>query len=564
MILPHLTYLASICANCGITEAILSPGSRCAPISLAFIRHPDIHCRIIPDERSAAFIAMGMAQQRNKPVVLICTSGSAALNYGPAIAEAYYQQIPLLVLTADRPAEWIEQWDGQTIRQENIYRNYIKSSYTFPDEVAHPDKLWHAKRITKEALNKTKDLPMGPVHINIPLREPFYPQVDEQYPFDTTDLEPNLDLLQPTFKLREESVVQLKTQLKKYKKILLVPGQQRPDLKIKHLLKSIAANHQAIVITDAISNMSQDNTIKHHDIFLINQSEEMVPELIISFGKSIISKALKLFLRKNNIAHWHIQPEGQVPDTFQNLNQIIRLNPESFLDFFKIEANKLDPTFENRWRKADEIVKNKLPALLDQAPFSELKTLDKVLKALPTYGKIHIANSMAVRNVNFLGLGGDDLEIICNRGTSGIDGSNSTAVGCTFTTKEPVVLLTGDMAFFYDRNAFWHQYNLPNLRIILFNNQGGGIFRMIDGPSKLPELDEYFETKQKLDGKHLADEFNFQYQIVKSMDELQSGLQTFFDKSLNPKLLEIKCDSETNTNTLKMIKEALQKSNTKA
>ncbi|MBI0400220.1 2-succinyl-5-enolpyruvyl-6-hydroxy-3-cyclohexene-1-carboxylic-acid synthase [Cyclobacterium marinum] len=558
MILPHLTYLASICANKGVTEAILSPGSRCAPVSLAFIRHPDIHCRIIPDERSAAFIAMGMAQQKNKPVVLICTSGSAALNYGPAIAEAYYQQIPLLVLTADRPAEWIEQWDGQTIRQENIYGHHIKNSYIFPDEVSHPDKLWHAKRIIKEALIQSEDFPMGPVHINIPLREPFYPQANEQYPFDLTDLEPDLDLHLPTSTFREESVVQLKTEIKKYQKVLIIPGQQRPDSNIKHMLKSIAENHQAVVITDAISNMSQEATIKHHDLLLINQTEKMVPELIISFGKSIVSKALKLFLRQQKIAHWHIQQNGQVPDTYQNLNQIIRLKPKTFLDFFRKEANKLETNFENEWLKKNATVKTKLPSLLEHAPFGELNALEKILKALPAYAKLHIANSMAVRNVNFLGLGGDDLEIICNRGTSGIDGSNSTAVGCTFTTKEPVVLVTGDMAFFYDRNAFWHQYNLPNLRIILFNNQGGGIFRMIDGPSKLPELDEYFETKQKLNGKFLAEEFNFHYRGVTGMGDLLSELQTFFDKSLNPKLLEIKCDSETNTNTLKMIKETLK------
>ncbi|GAB2989743.1 2-succinyl-5-enolpyruvyl-6-hydroxy-3-cyclohexene-1-carboxylic-acid synthase [Cyclobacterium sediminis] len=500
---------------------------------------------------------MGMAQQRNKPVVLICTSGSAALNYGPAIAEAYYQQIPLLVLTADRPAEWIEQWDGQTIRQENIYGHHIKNSYTFPDEVSHPDKLWHAKRIVKEALIQAEDFPMGPVHINIPLREPFYPQANEAYPFELTDLEVDLDLHLSNSQLREESVVQLNSELKKIQKVLIIPGQQRPDCEIKNLLKSIAENHQAVVVTDAISNMAQEATIKHHDLLLLNQSEQMVPELIISFGKSIVSKALKLFLRKQKIAHWHIQQHDQVPDTYQNLNQIIRLKPKTFLEFFQKEANKLEASFENEWLKKNEVVKTKLPTLLDRAPFGELNALEKILKALPAYVKLHIANSMAIRNVNFLGLGGDDLEIICNRGTSGIDGSNSTAVGCTFTTKEPVVLLTGDMAFFYDRNAFWHQYNLPNLRVILFNNQGGGIFRMIDGPSKLPELDEYFETKQKLDGKNLADEFNFQYQLVKSMDGLQSGLQTFFDKSLNPKLLEIKCDSETNTNTLKMIKEAL-------
>ncbi|WP_339709760.1 2-succinyl-5-enolpyruvyl-6-hydroxy-3-cyclohexene-1-carboxylic-acid synthase [Cyclobacterium amurskyense] len=557
MILPQLTYLASICANSGITEAILSPGSRSAPISLAFIRHPDIHCRIIPDERSAAFIAMGIAQQRNKPVVLICTSGSAALNYGPAIAEAYYQQIPLLVLTADRPPEWIEQWDGQTIRQDNLYSAFIKSSYVFPDEVLHPDKLWHAKRITKEAINLTHEAPMGPVHINIPLREPFYPNQEEQYPFEITDLEPDLDQHQTSTSLKEESVIQVITELKKYRKILILVGQQRPDKQIRNLLKTIAENHQAVVVTDVISNMSQECTIEHHDFFLGKTSYEIAPDLMISFGKSIISKALKLFLRKSDTAHWHIQAQGQVPDTFQHLNQIIRLHPATFLDFFQKETKAVDSVFENEWLKKNKSIKNILPKTLEKAPFGELKALDNVLKSLPNYGKIHIANSMAIRNVNFLGLSGDDLEIICNRGTSGIDGSNSTAVGCTFTTKEPVVLLTGDMAFFYDRNAFWHQYNLPNLRIILFNNHGGGIFRMINGPAALPEMAEYFETHQKLDGSNLAREFGFQYHLAQNMEELQTALSDFFHTSINAKLLEIKTDSETNTKALKMIKEAL-------
>jgi len=501
---------------------------------------------------------MGMAQQRNKPVVLICTSGSAALNYGPAIAEAYYQQIPLLVLTADRPTEWIEQWDGQTIRQENLYSAYIKTSFAFPDEVSHPDKLWHAKRIAKEAIIKSNETPMGPVHINIPLREPFYPTHEDRYPFEVTDLEPALDLHQITTTLKEESAVQIKTQLNKYKKVLLLVGQQRPDEKIKNLLKTIAENHHAVVVTDVISNMSQENTIEHHDFFLANQTSEMVPDLIISFGKSIISKALKLFLREHEIAHWHIQPQGQVPDPFQHLSQIIRLSPASFLDFFQKESQQVDSGFENEWLNKNTAIKNNLPTVLENAPFGELKALGKVLHALPSYGKIHIANSMAIRNVNFLGLRGDDLEIICNRGTCGIDGSNSTAVGCTFTTKEPVVLLTGDMAFFYDRNAFWHQYNLPNLRLVLFNNHGGGIFRMIDGPAALPEMAEYFETHQKLSGDNLASEFGFQYQKVQTMEELQLALKAFFQTSVSPKLLEIKSDSEVNTQALKMIKEALK------
>tara|TARA_R110001592_G_scaffold122374_1_gene329063 strand:+ start:16975 stop:18486 length:1512 start_codon:yes stop_codon:yes gene_type:complete len=501
---------------------------------------------------------MGMAQQRNKPVVLICTSGSAVLNYAPAIAEAFYQQIPLLVLTADRPQEWIEQWDGQTIRQENIYSSYIKSSFTFPDEVSHPDKLWHAKRIAKEAIIQSSESPMGPVHINIPLREPFYPSQEEQYPFEDTDLEPTLDLHQITSKLKEESAVQIKSQLNKFKKVMVLAGQQRPDTKIKDLLKTIAENHQAVVVTDVISNMSQEGAIEHHDFFLANHTSEMVPDLIISFGKSIISKALKLFLRENKIVHWHIQANGQVPDPFQHLSQIIRLSPASFLDFFQKESLPINVDFEKEWYHKNATIKANLPAVLAAAPFGELKALDKVLNALPSYGKIHIANSMAIRNVNFLGLRGDDLEIICNRGTSGIDGSNSTAVGCTFTTKEPVVLLTGDMAFFYDRNAFWHQYNLPNLRLVLFNNHGGGIFRMIDGPAALPEMAEYFETHQKLTADKMASEFGFQYQVVQTMEALQLALKEFFQTSIKPKILEIKSDSEVNTKALKMIKAALK------
>ena len=499
-----------------------------------------------------------MAQQLNRPVVLICTSGSAALNYGPAVAEAYYQQVPLLVLTADRPAEWIEQWDGQTIRQENIYGPYIKASFAFPDEVAHTDKLWHAKRLVKEALITTVAYPMGPVHINIPLREPFYPTSEEQYPFETTNQESIFEVPPTVSILKEESAIQIKSQLGNYKKILILAGQQRPDSNIKKLLKNITNNHQAVVVTDIISNMSHPGTITHHDFFLADKPGALVPDLIISFGKSIISKALKLFLRESKASHWHVQLQGKVPDPFRHLNQIIRLNPATFLDFFEEESKPVNQDFEKSWLKKNNFIRKNLPVVLKKAPFGELKALDKILKVLPPYAKIHIANSMTIRNVNFLGLEENDFEIICNRGTSGIDGSNSTAVGCTFTTKEPVILLTGDMAFFYDRNAFWHQYNMANLRIILFNNHGGGIFRMIEGPSALPEMEEYFETHQKLNGSNLAKDFGFNYQLVQNMEELQSELKLFFYESVSPKILEIKSSSQINTQTLKMVKEALK------
>jgi 2-succinyl-5-enolpyruvyl-6-hydroxy-3-cyclohexene-1-carboxylate synthase len=184
LIIQPILDLVSLCAKKGIKNAILSPGSRCAPISLAFARHPDIHARTVSDERSAAFIALGMAQQHEKPVALVCTSGSAAYNYAPAIAEAFFQQIPLLVITADRPPEWIDQWDGQTIRQAEIFGKHVKGFFSFPDEFGHPDKIWHANRLANEAINLACEYPAGPVHINIPLREPFYPETGEEFDFN--------------------------------------------------------------------------------------------------------------------------------------------------------------------------------------------------------------------------------------------------------------------------------------------------------------------------------------------------------------------------------------------
>ncbi|MEX2567365.1 MAG: 2-succinyl-5-enolpyruvyl-6-hydroxy-3-cyclohexene-1-carboxylic-acid synthase [Cyclobacteriaceae bacterium] len=558
MIFQHLIDLATTCAKNGIKEAILSPGSRCAPISLAFIRHPDIHCRTIPDERSAGFIALGMAQQLEKPVVLVCTSGSAALNYSPAVAEAFFQQVPLLVLTADRPPEWIDQWDGQTIRQDQMYGKNVKGSFQFPDDAIHPDKAWHAQRICNEAIALSKSHPMGPVHINIPIREPFYPGAEEI--FDFTPTKDTLDVTPGIASLKEDALIKIKNQLVLFRKILIVPGQQKPDPEIKSLLVKLVENDKAVVVTDTISNLTFRDAIIHHDFFVQGASvtQELEPDLIISFGKSIISKSLKLFLRKSKAAHWHLQVHGYVPDPYQRLSKIIPVGSAYFLQFLMKEGNVLAPEFKNSWHQTDHKIRKKLPEFFKMTDFGEFKALEIILPSIPKNSRIHLANSMAVRYVNFLGMTTEDQEIICNRGTSGIDGSNSTAVGCTFTTKDPVILITGDMAFFYDRNAFWHQYNMPNLRIIVLNNHGGGIFRIIDGPSFLPESKEYFETFQKLEASQLAAEMGFEYFQINKADSLLNRLESFYHQSMKPKILEIVSENETNARVLKIIRQSLK------
>lgn len=551
MVLQPIVDMAAICAKKGIKNAILSPGSRCAPITLAFARHPEIHSRTVSDERSAAFIGLGMAQQLEKPVVLVCTSGSAAYNYSPAIAEAFFQQIPLIVITADRPPEWIDQWDGQTIRQHEIYGKHVKGSFQFPDDFAHPDKAWHANRITNEAINLASQFPYGPVHINIPLREPFYPEKEEKfsYPSEIHCFEPVAGNPQ----LSEESKKKLKASLTKFSRILIVPGQQRPNTKIQTILDELSKAGKAVIITDTLSNLQSSHSINYHDHFVGIQevAPELDPDLIISFGKSIISKSLKLFLRKSRAVHWHIQSEGYVPDTYKSLSKIIHCSPYSFLEFF-LQGAQAELSFVSKWKELENKVKSSIHSILEKADFGEYKAIATCLKHIPSQSKVHLANSMAVRYVNFLGE--RPQEIICNRGTSGIDGSNSTAVGCAFTTKDPVTLITGDMAFFYDRNAFWHNYPMNNLRIILLNNHAGGIFRLIDGPAKQPELEEFFETRQRLSAGNLAKDFGFEYHLANDERSLEMGLKDFYAKSIHPKILEIETNSPQNARILKWVK----------
>lgn len=556
MILQPVLDLVSICAKKEVTNVILSPGSRCAPLTLAFARHPEMHCRTVPDERAAAFIALGMAQQLDRPVVLVCTSGSAVLNYGPAVAEAFFQQVPLIVITADRPAEWIDQWDGQTIRQAHSYGSHVKGYFSFPDEFSHKDKRWHAHRISNEAINLASSYPYGPVHLNIPLREPFYPETGENFSFENPI--PLLSEIKNDFLVSEDAHHLLKASLDDYRKILIVPGQQRPDPKIAELLNQLSNKKKAVVVTDVISNLQSKETITFHDFFLTGteQDEGLAPDLVISFGKSIISKSLKLFLRNSKASHWHVQPGGYSPDTYQHLSTHVHASPFLFLQFLDTVLPPADMDFFEQWANREEISKKTFPQLLSKADFGEFKAIDLCLRHLQSPSKIHLSNSMPVRYANYIGIRDPDREVICNRGTSGIDGSNSTAVGCTFTTKETVILITGDMAFFYDRNAFWHNYNLGNLRVILLNNHAGGIFRMIKGPSAQPELEEYFETVQRLDASFLAKEHDFEYVQVQEEKELIEALETFYQPSIKPKILEITSESPKNTAILTGIKSA--------
>ncbi len=540
--IPQLLHLL------GIKDVIISPGSRSAPLTIAFARHPGFSKYVVPDERSAAFMALGMSLQTSKPTVLVCTSGSAAYNYAPAVAEAYYQQIPMLIITADRPPEWIDQWDGQTIRQQNIYGNHVLKGYQLPSTDPSQEAQWHLLRSVNEAALLSSGITQGPVHINVPLRDPLYPTGKISYTEDLkvwTEQRPS----------RQPCQIDLK-ELEQFNRIAIIPGQQAYDEKVADELALLA--RKLPVICDAQSNYSgAEGVITHHDLFLSGKTgTNLAPDLVITFGKSVISKNLKLFLRGiQGLQHWHVNEGDFNPDTFQSLTRVVKCNPQSFLSQFSDVG--LDSSYLENWIAMESRTDSYLSSCFEQKDFSEFEAISTVLNRLPVDTDIHVANSMAIRYVNFLGLKNESHRLFVNRGTSGIDGSVSTAVGSAIAGRRKTILITGDLAFFYDRNGLWHNHPPDDLMIILLNNHGGGIFGMIPGPRSQPEMDEYFITRQELDARNTAKDFGMDYRLVRDRNSLAQALAEMINRK-GLRLLEVETSTKINQEVFDKVKSEIK------
>lgn len=539
MIPQPIINIAEICARKNIRHAVLSPGSRSAPLAISFARHPEIKTWIFPDERSAGYIAAGMAAYFRETVAVICTSGTAALNLVPAVVEAYYQQIPLLILTADRPPEWIDQYDNQTIRQSELYGKHVKASYSLPASYSHPDEEWHCYRILSEAISLTMSGRPGPAHINVPLREPLYPAPGQHIAYSK-----NIRIVEMAAPSLDFDSSFLSGEWDKFSKKLIIAGHY--PFSLVQSLEKLSRNGIPIV-GDITSNQQESpHIIRRHDIFLSSGAsfiEDLQPDLLITFGGPALSKALKLFLRKlKPLEHWHIQKGLVAPDTYQAAVKGIDADPAVFLD--KISNFPGNPQYGGLWRSAEEKASKLYHDYMYKAGFGEFRAVDLALRKLPQGWLLHLASSMSVRYANYVGLPPSrNIRVFSNRGVSGIDGCNSFAVGTALVSGRPVALITGDLAFFYDRNAFWHNYPLNNLRIILLNNHGGGIFRMLEGPSRQPELEEYFETRQRLSAANTAADFGLEYIKPGNERELNDAFEVFYSESDKGKLLEVDTNS---------------------
>ena len=563
--------IAALCAKKKLTNAILCPGSRSAPLALAFARHPEIKTKTFSDERSAGFIALGMAQQSKSPTILVCTSGTAAYNFAPAVAEACFSHTALIIFTADRPVEWIAMQDGQTIYQSEIFGKHVKKSFQLPQEYDHIDSAWGINRLVNEAINLSIQEPQGPVHINAPFREPLYPGNGEQIVF--SDPIRVMEEHGSYFALTEEQKASISTAWPTFHNVLIVAGQYGFDDNRINSLENFFTHHNIPIVGDIISNIHTiTKVVNHADLFLGQASEDVKktlrPDLLITLGGAVLSKNLKLFLREYSAkTHWHIQPAGMVADTFKSITSIFNANPNSFFNFLSSLPwhENFDSQKQNNYNKFWEVEERRALRSLDdffsQKDFAEFELVNEVIHNLPNNCNLHLANSMSVRYANYIGLKAEQegVQVFSNRGTSGIDGCTSTAIGHSLVTNTPNILITGDLAFFYDRNAFWHNYTLSNLRVVLLNNHGGVIFKMIDGPGSMPEADEYFITRQQLNAKKLCEEFDFDYLKLDTKRKVKNLLKDFFGFDGRTKILELETEIAVNKTIFDNLKQKIKK-----
>ncbi len=536
-----------------IENVVISPGSRNAPLTIGFVHHPKINALRVVDERCAAFFALGMAQQTQKPVAILCSSGSALLNYYPAIAEAYYSKIPLVVISADRPKHLIDVGDGQTIRQENVFANHILYSANLLENEKDFDK--NNENITQAFLEANSK--KGPVHINVPFDEPLYETVDALYKFNfeiVTVQSNNIEnSLLNEIPLDVGALQKFANIWNKSTKKMVLIGENFPDALIQTQLDHLIKDPSVLVLTETTSNVYHANFINTIDqlIFPLDENafQDLKPEVLLTFGGMVVSKRIKQFLRKYQPKqHWHVD-KLNAPDTYHCLSHHFKISAALFFSqFFFLTKNK-ESTYQKYWLDVKAERKTKHQAYLNGIDFSDLKAFDRVLSSLSNDVQLQVANSSIIRYTQLFDIN-KTLQVFCNRGTSGIDGSTSTAIGAAYVQQKQTVFITGDISFFYDSNALWNNYLKNNFRIILINNSGGGIFRFIPGPQSSNALD-YFETPHQLNASHLCKMYDFEYFTANNESDLATQLETFYKTSNKPKLLEIFTSASENAMVLK-------------
>lgn len=528
----------------GVKDIIISPGSRNAPLIIEAVNIDAFNLISITDERSAAFVGLGLAQQKQIPVALFCTSGSAVLNYAPALAEAYYMKIPLIAISADRPEELIEMADGQTIKQFGALQNVVKSQINLPEINAEEKQLRLFYRNLVFTLQQSIMPPEGPIHINIAFTEPLYlcseQSIHLPFPqFNYTQTKSN----NQTSHLLSNSSFQ-------NQKIMLLVGQRNSDEIENNLISEFCKKNNVALFYETTSNLPNGSGVGHIDIFLesLNQSEktDFLPDVLITYKTNIVSKKLKTWLKsKPGKQHIHIGKEYVLLDTYFSLNYQVETDIKTFIQnyFFTGSASYCEK-IQKKSIQLNEFAEN------FEAQYSDFEVFKIISHQLKVGSIVYFGNSASIRYAQLFN-GFYNYQNFCNRGTSGIEGCLSTAVGAAYAQPgKTVYCILGDTSFFYDSNALYNNMLPNNLKIILINNGGGGIFKIIDGPTNVKNFEKYIEAKHDFSAKQLCNTFKVNYFEASSIQGLTSEIKKLND-TCNVALLEVNTMNVANEEVIK-------------
>ncbi|MDT0556604.1 2-succinyl-5-enolpyruvyl-6-hydroxy-3-cyclohexene-1-carboxylic-acid synthase [Patiriisocius hiemis] len=535
--------VTQLCLDSGVTSVVISPGSRNAPLTIGFTLDNHFNCYSIVDERCAAFFALGIAQQTQKPVALVCTSGSALLNYYPAIAEAFYSDIPLVVISADRPEHLIEVGDGQTIMQENVYGKHIL--YNANCKEGKNSQSYNEEEIGKALIKAVNE--KGPVHINVPFSEPLYNTSEKR------NITTSLKIPKKKTTLIYDELDSVFTNWNKAEKKMILVGVLPPNSIEEKIINKLAANESVLVLTETTSNLKHSNFINAIDQLIAPLTQDgfmqLQPDILLSFGGMVVSKKIKAFLRNFPPKfHYHVDAK-KAYNTYFTLDKHVKTTPSLFLKELLNKSTPISSTYRDTWLAVKSKRLQGHNTYLNNIPFSDFSVYESIVKNLSKPLQLQLANSTAIRYSQLFTLP-SDVEVFCNRGTSGIDGSTSTAIGAAVASKLQTLYITGDLSFFYDSNALWNNYIPSNFRIILLNNKGGGIFRILPKAKESAHFTTFFETKHDLTAKQLCELFNFDYLVAKTKEQTESALKEFYKVSEKPRLLEVFTPSEINDEVL--------------
>ena len=545
----------------GIRQAVVCPGSRNAPIVHNLHECGEMKCWPVTDERSAGFFALGLALASRQPVVVCVTSGSAVLNLAPAVAEAYYQHVPLVVVSADRPQAWIGQLDGQTMPQQGVFGSLVGKSVSLPLHVDDKTERWLCNRLVNEAILASA-CPVGrPVHINVPIDEPLFHFDVEQLPEERA-----ISLRRADAVALGHEVVRM---IEEAQRPMVVVGQHRCDtqrLGGTVCKKGVAyLQQQGVWLSERLTDLSDHTWHLEEAVAAIGDDDTYFPDLIVYMGDTVVSKRLKHFLRRAKGAQViMVAPDGEVRDVTAHTTQVVVASVEDVLQAAAERADEGDTSskpisslsstasreeFRGKWLGLLENVAQ--TAETYQPPFSQMavvRYLEEQLEDIETPFQVHYANSTAIRLANIYA----GHSVWCNRGVNGIDGSVSTTVGFAAASTDMVLCVTGDLSFFYDQNALWNQNLRGNLRIVLLNNGQGAIFNTLPGLNGSKALQQYVGGAHHATARGICEQNDVGYLKASDMEEARMGIvRLLTETTRRPMLLEVFTDASADNTALK-------------